>query len=75
MCDGERVFEYGCVIYWGDTYRNQFDAVTRWCKSDMAGWERPPKTAEEGADTAEWLSTANHEASGKFFGERAEIPW
>eukprot|EP01054_Gregarina_sp_Poly1_P010209 Gregarina_sp_Poly_1__10208@NODE_707_length_6679_cov_285_720357_g534_i0_p2_GENE_NODE_707_length_6679_cov_285_720357_g534_i0NODE_707_length_6679_cov_285_720357_g534_i0_p2_ORF_typecomplete_len420_score45_21adh_short/PF00106_25/2_2e34adh_short_C2/PF13561_6/1_4e23KR/PF08659_10/1_4e09Epimerase/PF01370_21/0_001_NODE_707_length_6679_cov_285_720357_g534_i04191678 len=21
-----------------------------WCKSDMAGWERPPKTAEEGAE-------------------------
>jgi len=25
-----------------------------WCKSDMAGWDRAPKTAEEGADTVIW---------------------
>ena len=23
-----------------------------WCKTDMAGWEKPPLTAEQGADNA-----------------------
>ena len=26
-----------------------------WCKSDMAGWEKPPKTAEMGADNIMYL--------------------
>eukprot|EP00820_Chromera_velia_P020357 Cvel_1196.t1-p1 / transcript=Cvel_1196.t1 / gene=Cvel_1196 / organism=Chromera_velia_CCMP2878 / gene_product=Carbonyl reductase [NADPH] 1, putative / transcript_product=Carbonyl reductase [NADPH] 1, putative / location=Cvel_scaffold39:169446-172089(-) / protein_length=185 / sequence_SO=supercontig / SO=protein_coding / is_pseudo=false len=28
-----------------------------WCKTDMAGWERPPKTAEQGAETPVFLAT------------------
>ena len=44
-----------------------------WCKSDMAGWERPPKTAEEGADTAIFLAMlpAGDAPSGKFFSDRS----
>ena len=48
-----------------------------WCKSDMAGWERPPKTAEEGADTPLWLALGGAGAgvTGKFFSDRAERGW
>ena len=45
----------------------------------MAGWERAPKTAAEGADTAVWLETLPKEKqlenSGKFFQERKEFKW
>ena len=48
-----------------------------WCKSDMAGWERPPKTAEEGADTAVFLASlpAADAPTGKFFSDRRERGW
>jgi len=42
-----------------------------WCKSDMAGWDRPPRTTEQGAAIAHWLGTSNDgyvtDFSGKFF--------
>lgn len=42
-----------------------------WCKSDMAGWDKPPKTAEQGADNFWWMATSNDEqllqSSGKFY--------
>eukprot|EP01062_Namystynia_karyoxenos_P073649 TRINITY_DN70461_c0_g1_i1.p1 TRINITY_DN70461_c0_g1~~TRINITY_DN70461_c0_g1_i1.p1 ORF type:complete len:277 (+),score=64.21 TRINITY_DN70461_c0_g1_i1:81-911(+) len=47
-----------------------------WCKSDMAGWEKPPKTAEEGADTPVWAATLPAGApTGKFFADRKEREW
>jgi len=46
----------------------------------MAGWEKPPKTAEEGADNPWWLSTTKDENvlsnSGTFYqGIRELKPW
>jgi len=47
-----------------------------WCKSDMAGWERPPKTSEEGADTAVWAALLPKGApTGTFFADRRERGW
>lgn len=46
-----------------------------WCKTDMAGWERPPKTAADGADTVCYLLETDTSATGKFFAERHEIDW
>ena len=47
-----------------------------WCKSDMAGWERPPKTAEQGADTPTWLALGGAgAATGSFFSDRKERGW
>ena len=48
-----------------------------WCKSDMAGWDEPPRTAAEGAATAVWLATAPEAAglTGQFFGECKPIDW
>uniref|UniRef100_A0A7S3UQU3 Carbonyl reductase n=2 Tax=Oxyrrhis marina TaxID=2969 RepID=A0A7S3UQU3_OXYMA len=44
-----------------------------WCKSDMAGFEKPPKTAEQGADTPLWLALGIDGApTGRFFTERRE---
>mmetsp|Transcript_52648 Transcript_52648/g.102959 ORF Transcript_52648/g.102959 Transcript_52648/m.102959 type:complete len:302 (-) Transcript_52648:154-1059(-) len=46
-----------------------------WCKTDMAGWERPPKTAEQGAETPVFLATLPPGAglSGRFFSECQDI--
>jgi len=51
-----------------------------WCKSDMAGWEKPPKTAEEGADNFWWMATSEDEdllkSSGRFyFNFREQVDW
>jgi len=51
-----------------------------WCKSDMAGWEKPPKTAEEGADNFWWMATSDAEdllkSSGKFYFKfREQVDW
>ena len=48
-----------------------------WCKSDMAGWERPPKSAEEGADTPTWLALQEGEGAptGLFFSDREQRGW
>eukprot|EP01135_Chromosphaera_perkinsii_P010542 Nk52_evm52s2152 gene=Nk52_evmTU52s2152 len=50
-----------------------------WCKSDMAGWERPPKTAEEGADVAIYVATlpgiSEQGPSGCFFENSALSEW
>ncbi|CAH1238296.1 CBR1 [Branchiostoma lanceolatum] len=47
-----------------------------WCKSDMAGWERPPRTAADGADTALFLALLppnTKEPQGQFFYDRKPI--
>merc|ERR1712226_1291883 len=48
-----------------------FSGDPGWCKSDMAGWEKPPKTAEQGADNFWWMATSQDENliknSGKFY--------
>ena len=47
-----------------------------WCKTDMAGWDRPPRTSAQGADTGVWLATLKEEGvNGKFFAERKEREW
>ena len=50
-----------------------------WCKSDMAGHERPPKTAEDGADTVLWQMQKpreiNDSEQGAHFTERAQKEW
>jgi NAD(P)-dependent dehydrogenase (short-subunit alcohol dehydrogenase family) len=46
-----------------------------WVRTDMGG-SAAPRSVEEGADTAVWLATeADHSLTGKFFRDRAEIPW
>jgi NAD(P)-dependent dehydrogenase (short-subunit alcohol dehydrogenase family) len=46
-----------------------------WVRTDMGGSEAP-RSVEEGADTAAWLATeADQSLTGKFFRDRAEIPW
>jgi NAD(P)-dependent dehydrogenase (short-subunit alcohol dehydrogenase family) len=46
-----------------------------WVRTDMGGAEAP-RSVEEGADTAVWLATeADPSITGKFFRDRAEIPW
>eukprot|EP01055_Gregarina_sp_Pseudo9_P001950 Gregarina_sp_Pseudo_9__1949@NODE_2341_length_1033_cov_1102_729376_g2156_i0_p1_GENE_NODE_2341_length_1033_cov_1102_729376_g2156_i0NODE_2341_length_1033_cov_1102_729376_g2156_i0_p1_ORF_typecomplete_len319_score25_47adh_short/PF00106_25/2_5e37adh_short_C2/PF13561_6/1_1e25KR/PF08659_10/3e09Epimerase/PF01370_21/3e05ATPgrasp_N/PF18130_1/19ATPgrasp_N/PF18130_1/5_3_NODE_2341_length_1033_cov_1102_729376_g2156_i076945 len=42
-----------------------------WCKTDMAGHEKPPKTAEEGAETPFMLSILPRQSAvtGKFYRE------
>ena len=46
-----------------------------WVRTDMGG-AGAPRSVEEGADTAVWLaSEAPQEFTGKFFRDRAEIPW
>jgi len=32
-----------------------FSCCPGWCRTDMAGWERPTKSAEEGSDNPAWL--------------------
>ena len=47
-----------------------------WCKTDMAGWEKPPRTSAQGADTGVWLATLKEEGvNGKFFSDRKEGDW
>jgi NAD(P)-dependent dehydrogenase (short-subunit alcohol dehydrogenase family) len=46
-----------------------------WVRTDMGGSEAP-RSVEQGADTAVWLATeADQSLTGKFFRDRAEIPW
>jgi len=45
-----------------------------WVKTDMGG-KSAPRSVEQGADTAVWLSTATEISTGKFFRDRKEIPW
>ncbi len=51
---------------------NAFDPG--WVKTDMGG-RSAPRSVEQGADTAVWLSTNDQTATGKFFRDRMEIPW
>ena len=49
-----------------------------WCKSDMAGWDRPPKTAEEGADTPLYLALLEADGAaptGLFYSDRRPRRW
>jgi hypothetical protein len=53
-----------------------------WCKSDMAGWDRPTSTAEEGADTPLFLALLPEGAeggaavmNGVFCAGRRELGW
>ena len=46
-----------------------------WVKTDMGG-EEAPRTVEEGADTAVWLSLLpSNGPTGQFFRDRKPIPW
>lgn len=46
-----------------------------WVKTDMGG-SGAPRSIPEGADTAVWLAAeADPTLTGKFFRDRAEIPW
>lgn len=50
-------------------------ACPGWVRTDMGG-PTAPRSVEEGADTIVWLATdAPHDLTGKFLGERQEIPW
>ncbi|KAI8516198.1 Carbonyl reductase [NADPH] 3 [Branchiostoma belcheri] len=49
-----------------------------WCKTDMAGWENPPRTAAEGADTPVFLALLppnTAEAQGLMYHDRKPIPF
>jgi len=48
-----------------------------WCKTDMAGFERPPRTAAQGADTIVYLAflPSGSPVNGKFYADRTERPW
>mmetsp|Transcript_24040 Transcript_24040/g.32947 ORF Transcript_24040/g.32947 Transcript_24040/m.32947 type:complete len:274 (-) Transcript_24040:123-944(-) len=48
-----------------------------WCKTDMAGHEKPPRTAEQGADTPIFLALKGESSkiNGRFFYEREEREW
>ena len=56
-----------------------FSGCPGWCKSDMAGWERPPRTAEEGADVFWWLATTDEPKilndSGSYYEQREKVGW
>jgi len=56
-----------------------FSGCPGWCKTDMAGWERAPRTAEEGADVFWWLATTNDEkviaSSGSYYEQRNPTGW
>lgn len=43
-----------------------------WCKTDMAGYERPPKTADEGANTPVYLALLppNADVHGQFISDQ-----
>lgn len=43
-----------------------------WVKTDMGG-KNAPRTVAQGADTAVWLATDPHAATGKFYRDRKEI--
>jgi NAD(P)-dependent dehydrogenase (short-subunit alcohol dehydrogenase family) len=46
-----------------------------WVRTDMGG-ATAPRSVEQGADTAVWLAAeADQKLTGKFFRDRAEIPW
>ena len=47
-----------------------FSCCPGWCKTDMAGWENAPKSAEQGADTPSWLAVDGDAVSGKMYAER-----
>jgi len=73
----------GEIAYGKILAREQKDILTLsycpgWCKTDMGGWEKPPRTAEEGADTGVWLATdesIKKEHSGEFFTNRKACEW
>ncbi|CEL99458.1 unnamed protein product [Vitrella brassicaformis CCMP3155] len=49
-----------------------------WCKTDMAGWDRAPRTAAQGADTGIYLATlppGSSDLNGHFFYDRAQRSW
>ena len=45
-----------------------------WVQTDMGG-KNAPRTVAQGADTAVWLATDPHAATGKFYRDRKEIPF
>jgi NAD(P)-dependent dehydrogenase (short-subunit alcohol dehydrogenase family) len=46
-----------------------------WCRTEMGG-PQAPRSPEDGADTIAWLAAdAPQELTGRFFRDRAEIPW
>ena len=47
-----------------------FSCCPGWCKTDMAGWDSAPKSAEQGADTPTWLVDDQHAVSGEMYAER-----
>lgn len=48
-----------------------------WCKSDLAGWEKPPKTAEQGAETPYMLCMLPRQSTitGKFYENRQDTSY
>jgi hypothetical protein len=48
-----------------------------WCKSDMAGWEKPTKTAEMGADNIMFLvdlrDDVDPDVQGRHFSENTIV--
>jgi len=51
-----------------------------WCKTDMAGWGKPPLTAEQGADNPWWLATTTDakviaDSGGYYRNTRERVQW
>ena len=57
-----------------------FSCCPGWCRTDMAGWERPTKSAEEGSDNPAWLAVTDDEtvvtsSGGYFRNDREKTEW
>lgn len=54
-----------------------FSYCPGWCKTDMAGYEKPPKTAEEGSQITYWLATSNDQVivqnNGGYFRDNNQL--
>lgn len=60
-----------CILAKTNPNINFYSYCPGWCKSDMAGWEKPPLSAEEGSKIAYWLGTSEDkiilESNGGYF--------
>lgn len=69
----------GATIMLASALKNDGIAVNSvchgWVRTDMGGSEAP-RSVEEGAAGIVWLAVGTpHDLSGRFFRDRAEIPW